>query len=188
MVNHFLKLDSSQFAFKIPCPLSYLLPTIYFWNFCWQKLITVIYIVDIRRPVMISIYIFLKHAKNVVSSVPWNSLHSSGLYFHEIHPNFSKSKISLVYTKKKLYSFLGENTICYVFESKMKEVHNFVFAKKIGTIICFVLICWEIFSKNLPRDVIISHNNPKKTTFFQLFSSRTRQIYLGTLLKVDYAD
>ena len=110
--------------------MSYLLPLIYFGNFCWQKLITVIYIVDIRRPVMISIYIFLKHAKNVVSSVPWNSLHSSGLYFHEIQPNFSKSKIFLIYTKKKLYSFLGENTICYVFESKNERGTKMLFLQK----------------------------------------------------------
>ena len=110
--------------------MSYLLP-IYFWNFCWQKLITVIYIVDIRRPVMISIYIFLKHAKNVVSSVPWNSLHSSGLYFHEIQPNFSKSKIYSLFTQKRNYILSwGENTIYYVFESKNERGTKMLFLQK----------------------------------------------------------
>ena len=140
MVNHFLKLDSSQFAFKIPCPIYFLF--IHFGNFCWQKLITVIYFVDIRRPVMISIYIFLKHAKNVVSSVPWNCLHSSGLYFHEIQPNFSKSKIYSLFTQKGNYILSWGKILSVMYlNPKMKEVHNFVFAKKIGTIICFVLIC-----------------------------------------------
>ena len=155
--------------------------------FCWQKLITVIYIVDIRRPVMISIYIFLKHAKNVVSSVPWNSLHSSGLYFHEIQTNFSKSKIFLIYTKKKLlYSFLRESTCIWIqkwksyiilFWQKNWDYHFlYSFAKKY----------FQRTFQEMSSFLIITQKRRHFSRFFP--RELGRYTYLGTLLKVDYAD
>ena len=155
--------------------------------FCRQKLITVIYIVDIRRPVMISIYIFLKHAKNVVSSVPWNSLHSSGLYFHEIQTNFSKSKIFLIYTKKKLlYSFLRESTCIWIqkwkryiisFWQKKWDYHFlYLFAKKY----------FQRTFQEMSSFLIITQKRRHFSRFFP--RELGRYTYLGTLLKVDYAD
>ena len=149
--------------------MSYLLP-IYFWNFCWQKLITVIYIVDIRRPVMISIYIFLKHAKNVVSSVPWNSLHSSGLYFHEIQPNFSKSKIFLIYTKKKLYSFLGgKYYLLCIWIQKWKRYIILFLQKRLGLSYVLYLFAKKYFPRTfqeMSSFLIITQKRRHFSSFF----------------------